>query len=68
MYSWKLPSEDDFIAGLDVLIDFEPTVPTAGFARDSFMLPPPCCFRSKLENCRLSTEHHTFSPLSRVIQ
>lgn len=34
--------------------------------RDSFMLPPPC-FRSKLENLE-STEHHTFSPVSSIIQ
>uniref|UniRef100_A0A182IJ39 Uncharacterized protein n=1 Tax=Anopheles atroparvus TaxID=41427 RepID=A0A182IJ39_ANOAO len=38
---------------------------------ESFMLPPstpPCCFRSRLENCLLSTEHQTFSPLSKLIQ
>uniref|UniRef100_A0A182QL83 Uncharacterized protein n=1 Tax=Anopheles farauti TaxID=69004 RepID=A0A182QL83_9DIPT len=27
MYSWKLPSEDDFIAGLEVLIALPPAVP-----------------------------------------
>uniref|UniRef100_A0A182UT70 Uncharacterized protein n=1 Tax=Anopheles merus TaxID=30066 RepID=A0A182UT70_ANOME len=74
MYSWKLPREEDFTAGVTaapnwpagLLLPFSLVL-----VRDSFMLPPelpPCCFRSRLENCRLSTEHHTFSPFSSVIQ